>query len=136
MSVSMLVLMSVSATGDIVVILFLFVCLFFTKYLGFFASSPSVPPTLKPNACPNGGFECTKHTKIKCVTASQKCNFKKDCEDGSDESADVCGSPCNFEKNMCGWRESSPNNFDWTRFHGCTSQSRTCADAVGSTSGK
>ena len=47
----------------------------------------------------------------------------------------MCGSPCTFETDTCGWKEGKPNHFDWTRFHGCTANSRTCVDATGNTAG-
>jgi hypothetical protein len=93
----------------------------------------SVVPTPTPNPCSNGGFKCKGSST--CVSSSKKCDFNYDCNDHSDESAEVCGSPCTFEKSSCGWNEAKPNNFDWTRFHGCTAQSRTCRDASDNTAG-
>lgn len=134
-----IVLVSLPSNSDSVsnlMLSLLWMFLWLVCFLFFSLSSPSVQPTQKPNTCPNNGFQCKNYKHIKCVSASEKCDFKNDCEDSSDESAEVCGSPCKFENNMCGWREAKPNNFDWTRFHGCTAQSITCSDAVGSTSGK
>lgn len=92
-----------------------------------------VTPTSIPNPCSNNGFMC-KGSKL-CISASKKCDFKNDCNDFSDESADVCGTPCLFDNSSCGWKETKLDNFDWTRFHGCTANSRTCQDAKGNSQG-
>ncbi|CAB4000024.1 MAM and LDL-receptor class A domain-containing 2 [Paramuricea clavata] len=92
-----------------------------------------VIPTPTPNPCSNGGFKCKGSST--CISSNKKCDFNYDCNDHSDESAEVCGSPCTFETSSCGWNEAKPNNFDWTRFHGCTAQSRTCRDASDNTAG-
>ncbi|KAM8838449.1 MAM and LDL-receptor class A domain-containing protein 2 isoform 2-T2 [Synchiropus picturatus] len=47
-----------------------------------------------------------------CVSDQLVCDFKEDCEDGSDE--EFCGS-CDFELHTCGWRNISEESFSWSR---------------------
>ncbi|KAK1879509.1 MAM and LDL-receptor class A domain containing protein 1 [Dissostichus eleginoides] len=62
------------------------------------------------SSCPDGGFNCTSG---ECLPAGLVCNFKKDCEDGSDE--EFCGS-CDFEHQSCGWvNSSSTASYHWRR---------------------
>ncbi|KAK5889270.1 hypothetical protein CesoFtcFv8_015287 [Champsocephalus esox] len=62
------------------------------------------------SSCPDGGFNCTSG---ECLPARLVCNFKKDCEDGSDEL--FCGS-CDFEHHSCGWNSSSRTaSYRWRR---------------------
>ncbi|XP_032822243.2 MAM and LDL-receptor class A domain-containing protein 1 isoform X1 [Petromyzon marinus] len=47
-----------------------------------------------------------------CVHEEQLCDFRADCEDGSDESE--CGSACTFEQgDTCGWENSQSDCFNW-----------------------
>ncbi|GIY68139.1 hypothetical protein CDAR_255532, partial [Caerostris darwini] len=62
---------------------------------------PTLPPevtTLPPTkVCKYGEFSCTH--KQQCIPMSQKCDFREDCTDGSDEHH--CGK-CDFHEDMCG----------------------------------
>nr|XP_033506790.1 MAM and LDL-receptor class A domain-containing protein 1 [Epinephelus lanceolatus] len=60
-------------------------------------------------SCPDGGFNCTSG---ECLPAGVVCDFKKDCEDGSDE--EFCGS-CEFEHHSCGWHNTSETSYSWRR---------------------
>ncbi|XP_061694563.1 MAM and LDL-receptor class A domain-containing protein 2 isoform X2 [Syngnathoides biaculeatus] len=59
------------------------------------------------SSCPDGTFKCTTG---ECLDAGVVCDFKKDCDDGSDEA--FCGS-CDFEDHQCGW--NSTTFYPWTR---------------------
>ncbi|XP_031148872.2 MAM and LDL-receptor class A domain-containing protein 1-like [Sander lucioperca] len=61
------------------------------------------------SSCPDGGFNCTSG---ECLLAGLVCDFKKDCEDGSDE--EFCGS-CDFEHHSCGWIDTSHASYCWRR---------------------
>ncbi|XP_044077011.1 MAM and LDL-receptor class A domain-containing protein 1 isoform X2 [Siniperca chuatsi] len=57
----------------------------------------------------DGEFNCTSGEHL---PAGRVCDFKKDCEDGSDE--EFCGS-CDFEHHSCGWNNTSNISFRWRR---------------------
>ena len=38
-----------------------------------------------------GGFACSNG---KCIQTREKCNGKRECSDGSDETTEVCGANC------------------------------------------
>ncbi|XP_039982288.1 MAM and LDL-receptor class A domain-containing protein 1 [Xiphias gladius] len=67
--------------------------------------------TLPPPAgsCPLGFLPCENG---RCFTPGQRCDFKDDCGDGTDEKD--CGTSCSFENSRCGWKSSLADNFDWT----------------------
>ena len=35
------------------------------------------------------------------------------------------GFTCNFDANVCGWKQDRTDNFDWSRFHGATQSGGT-----------
>ncbi|XP_070565018.1 MAM and LDL-receptor class A domain-containing protein 1-like isoform X2 [Ptychodera flava] len=47
-----------------------------------------------------------------CFSGWQRCNFIKDCDDGTDESD--CGTSCDFESGLCGWFNALSDSFNWT----------------------
>nr|XP_009936237.1 PREDICTED: MAM and LDL-receptor class A domain-containing protein 1 [Opisthocomus hoazin] len=64
-------------------------------------SGTSVPATLPMNNCTEEEFVCRDSGH--CIQMIQKCDFRPDCSDKSDESACVM-EVCNFEdKAQCGW---------------------------------
>ncbi|NXE75196.1 MALR1 protein, partial [Cochlearius cochlearius] len=64
-------------------------------------SGTSVPATLPMNNCTEKEFVCRDSGH--CIQMIQKCDFRSDCSDKSDESACVM-EVCDFEdKNQCGW---------------------------------
>ncbi|NWX07388.1 MALR1 protein, partial [Caloenas nicobarica] len=75
-------------------------------------SGTSVPATLPVNNCTEKEFVC--RTSGHCIQMTQKCDFRPDCSDKSDESACVMEG-CDFEDtDQCGWyqpalREMSRN---------------------------
>ncbi|NXD70883.1 MALR1 protein, partial [Eolophus roseicapillus] len=61
----------------------------------------SVPATLPMNNCTEKDFVC--RASGRCIQMIQKCDFRPDCSDKSDELACVMEF-CDFEdKNQCGW---------------------------------
>ncbi|XP_055449902.1 MAM and LDL-receptor class A domain-containing protein 1 isoform X1 [Psammomys obesus] len=78
----------------------------------------SVPVTLPPNNCTDDQFVCISNGH--CVGKIQKCDFRYDCPDKSDESSCVLDI-CTFEeRNLCRWYQPNPakslhdsNVFGW-----------------------
>ena len=96
-----------------------------------FKGLPTPTPTPTQPSC----FNCRDGSA--CVNISKTCDFHNDCADKSDEDADLCGWPCDFQRGTCSWTNSNRNNFDWTRHKGCTGSINTgpCYDADNRTSG-
>ncbi|XP_061877595.1 MAM and LDL-receptor class A domain-containing protein 1 [Entelurus aequoreus] len=59
--------------------------------------------------CSSGLLPCDNG---RCFSAGQRCDFRDDCGDGTDEKH--CGTSCSFEEGPCGWRSSLADNFDWS----------------------
>ncbi|XP_051007238.1 MAM and LDL-receptor class A domain-containing protein 1 [Acomys russatus] len=78
----------------------------------------SVPVTLPPHNCTDEQFVCRSNGH--CVGKIQKCDFRYDCPDKSDEASCVL-EVCTFEeKNLCKWYQPKPakslhdsNTFRW-----------------------
>lgn len=78
----------------------------------------SVPVTLPPHNCTDNEFVCRSNGR--CVEKTQKCDFRYDCPDKSDESS-CAMEVCSFEKgNLCEWYQPIPetliqdsNTFRW-----------------------
>uniref|UniRef100_A0A674GFT9 MAM and LDL receptor class A domain containing 1 n=1 Tax=Taeniopygia guttata TaxID=59729 RepID=A0A674GFT9_TAEGU len=79
---------------------------FFKGYLPTIStttSGTSVPATLPMNNCTEKEFVC--RASGHCIQMIQKCDFRPDCSDKSDESACVM-EVCDFEdKDLCGWHQ-------------------------------
>ncbi|KAM4828899.1 MAM and LDL-receptor class A domain-containing protein 1 isoform 3-T3 [Thomomys bottae] len=81
-------------------------------------SEPSVPVTLPPHNCTDHEFVCRLDSH--CVGKLQKCDFRYDCPDRSDELFCVTDI-CTFEKgNLCNWHRpitanifQDSNTFRW-----------------------
>uniref|UniRef100_A0A8C6WYH0 MAM and LDL receptor class A domain containing 1 n=1 Tax=Neogobius melanostomus TaxID=47308 RepID=A0A8C6WYH0_9GOBI len=83
-----------------------------------FRCSPPVPSnapcTTEEYSCSNGH----------CIPTDNLCDFIDHCGDGSDEDTFVCkgfNGHCSFEFDLCSWRQSSRDNFDWLIKEGRTS---------------
>jgi hypothetical protein len=61
-------------------------------------------------ACEPHQFECESSNQ--CIPDYKVCDFKKDCDDGSDET--LCGT-CDFESSTCGWVDRSYESVVWSR---------------------
>lgn len=109
-------------TGDIAIDDLSFMdCTLYPDNLPMDIPSPpeiSVPVTLPPNNCTDDQFVCRSNGH--CVGKIQKCDFKYDCIDKSDESSCVLET-CTFEdRNLCKWHQPTPakslhdsNTFRW-----------------------
>ena len=49
-------------------------------------------------SCSADEFECSN---LQCIPKSKRCDFRKDCADGSDESSSVCGKSNYFVLFVC-----------------------------------
>ncbi|XP_012516348.1 PREDICTED: MAM and LDL-receptor class A domain-containing protein 1 [Propithecus coquereli] len=68
----------------------------------------SVPVTLPPHNCTDNEFVCRSNGH--CIEKIQKCDFRYDCTDKSDESSCVM-EVCSFERgNLCEWYRPIPVN--------------------------
>jgi len=78
-----------------------------------FVSTPLPPGTTPPpsQTCPNGQVACDDG--VTCIPESKVCDFVNDCPSGlGDEN--VCAT-CDFEKDRCGWTDTSPDAWAWYR---------------------
>ncbi|XP_071591185.1 MAM and LDL-receptor class A domain-containing protein 1 isoform X2 [Heliangelus exortis] len=71
-------------------------------------------PLLIPSRpCTSEEFTCAnKH----CIPKDSLCDFVNDCADNSDESPTICSTSighCNFEFDLCGWKQDENDDFDW-----------------------
>ncbi|KFM70445.1 MAM and LDL-receptor class A domain-containing protein, partial [Stegodyphus mimosarum] len=78
---------------------------------------PTAPPVLSTptptKRCQYGEFSCA--SKDECIPMAQKCDFKEDCKDGSDEH--FCGQ-CDFHEDMCGLvNVATWSSYKWQRKH-------------------
>ncbi|XP_038652380.1 MAM and LDL-receptor class A domain-containing protein 1 [Scyliorhinus canicula] len=58
-----------------------------------------------------------------CIPKDQLCDFNNDCADHSDEHPVICSTSlghCDFEFDLCSWRQWRNDNFDWTLKQGST----------------
>ncbi|XP_035475409.1 MAM and LDL-receptor class A domain-containing protein 1 isoform X3 [Scophthalmus maximus] len=64
------------------------------------------PCTLEQYACANGN----------CIPQDNLCDFINHCRDNSDEDPFICkgfSGRCNFEFDLCSWRQCRQDDFDW-----------------------
>ncbi|CAH2282309.1 MAM and LDL-receptor class A domain-containing 1 [Pelobates cultripes] len=78
-------------------------------------------PMLIPNKdCTPDEFMCSNKY---CIPKNNLCDFVNDCADNSDENPYICGSflsHCNFEYDMCDWKQDENDDFDWNLRAGST----------------
>uniref|UniRef100_A0A8C5MKX6 MAM and LDL receptor class A domain containing 1 n=1 Tax=Leptobrachium leishanense TaxID=445787 RepID=A0A8C5MKX6_9ANUR len=58
-----------------------------------------------------------------CIPKNNLCDFVNDCADHSDENPLICGSSfsrCNFEFDLCDWKQDENDDFDWNLRAGST----------------
>uniref|UniRef100_A0A4W6FJB9 MAM and LDL receptor class A domain containing 1 n=1 Tax=Lates calcarifer TaxID=8187 RepID=A0A4W6FJB9_LATCA len=78
--------------------------------VSFLDCSPPLPPdqpcTPEQYACANG----------QCIPQDNLCDFINHCGDNSDEDPYICqgfSGCCNFEFDLCSWRQCRQDDFDW-----------------------
>ncbi|XP_036044862.1 MAM and LDL-receptor class A domain-containing protein 1 [Onychomys torridus] len=63
--------------------------------------------------CTADEFMCAnKH----CISKDKLCDFVNDCADNSDETMFICGASserCDFEFDLCGWKQDQDEDIDW-----------------------
>ena len=73
----------------------------------------------------NSTYRCSNGA---CITKNLKCDYTDDCGDASDESQSSCSGylgRCNFQKDICGWKQLADDEMDWKRQQGPTSSGGT-----------
>jgi len=77
------------------------------RCVGYTTTTTTAGSTMSP--CGAGQFQCLNK---KCIGEDKVCNFVDECGDGSDEAE--CGT-CDFESGMCGFYDTSEEEFRWAR---------------------
>ncbi|XP_075684387.1 MAM and LDL-receptor class A domain-containing protein 1 [Rhinoderma darwinii] len=78
------------------------------------------PVLVNEKQCTSEEFMCTNKY---CIPKNNMCDFVNDCSDNSDEDYFLCSSylgRCNFEFDLCDWKQSYTDNFDWSMRAGST----------------
>lgn len=71
------------------------------------------PPLLPSRPCTSEQYACVNGH---CIPEDNLCDFINHCGDNSDEDHYICkgfSGHCNFEFDMCSWRQSKEDDFDW-----------------------
>ncbi|XP_066440821.1 MAM and LDL-receptor class A domain-containing protein 1 [Eleutherodactylus coqui] len=79
-----------------------------------------LPVLVEDKPCTSEEFMCANKY---CIPQNTTCDFVNDCADNSDEDPYLCRSylgRCNFEFDLCDWRQCQTDNFDWSMRAGST----------------
>ncbi|KAF4800644.1 MAM and LDL receptor class A domain containing 1 [Turdus rufiventris] len=71
------------------------------------------PLLISDKPCTSEEFMCANKY---CIPKNNLCDFVNDCEDNSDESPSICSTSighCNFEFDLCGWKQDENDDFNW-----------------------
>ncbi|XP_027514472.1 MAM and LDL-receptor class A domain-containing protein 1 [Corapipo altera] len=71
------------------------------------------PLLISSKPCTSEEFTCANKY---CIPKNNLCDFVNDCADNSDESPTTCSTSighCNFEFDLCGWKQDENDDFDW-----------------------
>ncbi|XP_051465140.1 MAM and LDL-receptor class A domain-containing protein 1 [Apus apus] len=83
-------------------------------------------PLLIPGRpCTSEEFTCANKY---CIPKDNLCDFVNDCADNSDESPTICRTSighCDFEFDLCGWKQDENDDFDWNLRTGTTTKMGT-----------
>ncbi|KAM4705173.1 MAM and LDL-receptor class A domain-containing protein 1 [Rhinophrynus dorsalis] len=78
-------------------------------------------PMLIPDRdCTSDEFLCSNKY---CIPKDNLCDFVNDCADYSDEDPSICSTffgRCDFEFDLCDWRQNQNDDFDWNLRSGST----------------
>uniref|UniRef100_A0A3B3ZF93 MAM domain-containing protein n=1 Tax=Periophthalmus magnuspinnatus TaxID=409849 RepID=A0A3B3ZF93_9GOBI len=88
----------------------------------FLQCSPSVSSN---TSCTSEEYSCSNGH---CISQDNLCDFINHCGDNSDEDSFICkgfSGCCSFEFDLCSWRQSSRDNFDWLIKAGRTATTST-----------
>ncbi|XP_076017204.1 MAM and LDL-receptor class A domain-containing protein 1 [Genypterus blacodes] len=78
------------------------------------------PPLSSNQTCTSVEYACANG---RCVPQENMCDFINHCGDNSDEDHYICkgfSGRCNFEFDLCSWRQSRQDDFNWTIKAGST----------------
>ncbi|XP_010901050.2 MAM and LDL-receptor class A domain-containing protein 1 isoform X1 [Esox lucius] len=79
------------------------------------------PPLIPEQPCGPEEYTCSNGH---CIPQDNLCDFIDHCGDGSDEDPYICkgfSGRCNFEFDLCSWRQCREDNFNWLIKAGSTS---------------
>ncbi|XP_032927197.1 MAM and LDL-receptor class A domain-containing protein 1 [Catharus ustulatus] len=71
------------------------------------------PLLISDKTCTSEEFMCANKY---CIPKNNLCDFVNDCEDNSDESPSICSTSighCNFEFDLCEWKQDENDDFNW-----------------------
>uniref|UniRef100_A0A8C0V0E8 ADP-ribosylation factor-like protein 14 n=1 Tax=Cyanistes caeruleus TaxID=156563 RepID=A0A8C0V0E8_CYACU len=71
------------------------------------------PLLISDKPCTSEEFMCANKY---CIPKNNLCDFVNDCEDNSDESPSICSTSighCNFEFDLCEWKQDENDDFNW-----------------------
>ncbi|XP_041824757.1 MAM and LDL-receptor class A domain-containing protein 1 [Melanotaenia boesemani] len=78
--------------------------------VSFLDCSPPLPPD---RPCTSEQYDCSNGH---CIPQENLCDFTNHCGDNSDEDPYICkgfSGRCNFEFDLCSWRQCQEDDFDW-----------------------
>ncbi|XP_069502716.1 MAM and LDL-receptor class A domain-containing protein 1 [Ambystoma mexicanum] len=78
------------------------------------------PLLIADRSCTSEEFMCANKY---CIPKEQLCDFVDDCADNSDENPYICSASlgrCDFEFDLCSWKQSKCDDFDWSLRAGST----------------
>ncbi|XP_072269512.1 MAM and LDL-receptor class A domain-containing protein 1 [Pyxicephalus adspersus] len=78
------------------------------------------PMQIQDKQCTSEEFMCANKY---CIPKNNLCDFVNDCSDNSDENPYICRAylgRCNFEFDLCDWKQDQDDNFNWSLRAGST----------------
>ncbi|EDV19642.1 uncharacterized protein TRIADDRAFT_61895 [Trichoplax adhaerens] len=87
--------------------------------------SQQCQPLATAVACSKNVFKCKNR---ECIPYEDRCNFRRDCFDGSDEidcTQGIYSYMCGFTNGLCLWSQLGDDDFDWTLNKGETTSLNT-----------